>query len=145
MTTTTDAFRVLHPDTFKSNCVKISRLICEAWIGTKTGQQFRRDILDMPLHEVLKKNGINLPEDYLEVELDTGSFNGLIEPDESNLQKGLVFRWKLPYAPWPSNGIEQEEIENWIKICSQWLEEAGNNPDLSFPVPTNPYIPLATT
>ena len=39
-----------------------------------------------------------------------------------------------------------EEVEDWVhNIIPKWLLAEKNKPGQPFPVPPNPYIPLATT
>lgn len=141
----TDALHALTDESFKSHCVKISRLLSEVWLNTENGKTFQEDIKTMSLGDALKNQGIDLHSDFLRYELDTSSYNGSLIPEEI-LDRGLNFVWYLPYAPCPTEAsMKRADIEDWIKTTTEWLERAEEDPNLPFPVPPNPYIPLATT
>ncbi|HAC62419.1 MAG TPA: hypothetical protein DCF68_02495 [Cyanothece sp. UBA12306] len=141
----TDALHALADESFKSHCVKISRLLSEVWLNTENGKTFQEDIKTMSLGDALKNQGIDLHSDFLRYELDTSSYNGSLIPEEI-LDRGLNFVWYLPYAPCPTEAsMNRADIEDWITTTTKWLEKAEEDPNLPFPVPPNPYIPLATT
>ncbi len=130
-------------------CMKIAKLLAQGWLDGpegEEGRQFRQDVVTMELKEALKKHGIDLTvEDWLKFELDTDSYQGGIDLDESKTQEGLVFVWKIPFAPYPAKGITEEQIKGWISTCNDWIDrENYSKPEVPFPKPPNPYIPLAT-
>ena len=142
----TDGLHAIAETSFKIHCVKISRLLSQVWLGTPEGNKFKEDInKGTPLKEALKNQGIELHSDFLRYELDTSTYNGSLIPEEI-LNRGLNFVWYLPYAPCPTEAsMDRKDIEEWIDTTNAWLEKEQNNPGQQFPVPPNPYIPLATS
>jgi hypothetical protein len=135
-----DLHEMLDPD-FKSKLVDISKLICEVWIEEPRGKQFKKALASSrDVSKALLACGIDVP-DKVKFELDTSTYNGSIELEE-DLNQGLTFSWKLPYAAWPQTGITKKELEAWIAKCDGWI--ASGNPKQDFPIPDNIYIPLAT-
>ncbi len=130
--------------------VQISKLLVLAWLDQDEGKQFKHDINEIGVHQALVKQGIFFPADWLKAEIDPDSFLGSVEISEAssweNPKKGLEMVFKIPYAPWPKSGVKEEELHQWIEQCNKWLEAADyDHPDKPFPVPPNPYIPLATS
>lgn len=135
-----DLHEMLDP-VFKSQLVDISKLICEVWIGEPRGNDFKNALnSSRDVRTALQACNINVPE-KVKFELDTATYNGSIEIEE-DLNQGLTFSWKLPYAAWPQTGITQNELKDWIAECDQWI--ASGNFSQDFPIPKNIYIPLAT-
>ncbi|WP_254565807.1 hypothetical protein [Oscillatoria sp. HE19RPO] len=130
--------------------VQISKLLVLAWLNQDEGEQFKHDINELGVHKALVKQGIFFPADWLTAEIDPDSFLGSVEISEAssweNPKKGLEMVFKIPYAPWPQTGVTKQELHEWIEICNNWLKTADyDDPDKPFPVPPNPYIPLATS
>ncbi|WP_199248170.1 hypothetical protein [[Phormidium] sp. ETS-05] len=134
---------------FRRTVVVLSKLLVESWLNEGNGAQFKKDIKELGLHQALKNQGIFFPEKWFRAELDPDSFIGSIQMTEAGWDKaqgGLEMVLKIPYAPWPSNGVTEEELREWNAICNQWLENHKyENPEEPFPSAPSPYIPLATT
>jgi hypothetical protein len=134
---------------FRHTIVKLSKLLVQVWLNEGEGRQFKEDILSQGLEKALINQDLFLPTEWLTAELDVDTFIGSIEIDESDIWKnpefGFKLLWKIPYAPWPQSGVTKEELEEWVKTCDKWLEEENHHkPEAHFPIPKNPYIPLAT-
>lgn len=130
--------------------VQISKLLVQAWLDQDEGTQFKHDINEIGVHQALINQGIFFPADWLKAEIDPDSFLGSVEISEAssweNPKKGLEMVFKIPYAPRPKTGVKKYELYIWINQCNEWLNAADyNDPDKPFPVPPNPYIPLATS
>jgi hypothetical protein len=139
---------------FRATTLKLSKLLAEVWLDTGGGKQFFADIKRVArdkddhteVNTLLLKHEIVLPK-WVRVELLTDSFQGDIQLDESSINKGLEFVWRIPFAPRPNEkAISDGEIREWIGTLDKWIQSSDHNdPETEFPVPPNPYIPLATT
>jgi hypothetical protein len=131
--------------TFKTRVMDMSKLLCEVWLERERGILFKDSLKQgkNTVKEALAECKIYWPDDFLNFELDTSTYNGSIEMSE-DLHRGLTFLWKLPYAAWPEKGITESEITGWIETVDEWLEKTAESPQ-EFPTPPNIYIPLATT
>lgn len=134
----------------RQTMVKISKLLVLAWLKEGEGVKFKNDINKYGVHQALINQEIFFPAEWLTAEIDPDSFIGSIEITEAssweNPKKGLEMVFKIPYAPWPEKGVTEDELKQWVKICNDWLDESKyQEPKEPFPVPPNPYIPLATS
>jgi hypothetical protein len=139
---------------FRVTTLKLSKLLAEVWLDTGAGKKFFADIKEVArkesdtreINELLFEHGIVLPK-WVKVELLTDSFQGNIQLDESSINEGLKFIWRIPFAPRPNeNAINGAEIKEWISTLDKWIKDADHeDPNTGFPVPPNPYIPLAST
>lgn len=140
---------------FRVTTLKLSKLLAEAWLNKGDGAKFVADIKKVAkdskdnreVNDLLEEHGIILPKTWVRVELLTDSFQGDIQLDESSINEGLKFVWRIPFAPRPNqNAISDTEIKEWIKTLDNWIQDSDHDdPNKGFPVPPNPYIPLATT
>jgi hypothetical protein len=136
-----DNFHGAFDASLKTRIVDMSKLLCEVWLKSERGEKFKEALKTKNVKEALAECNISFPDDFVQFELDTSTYNGSIEILEE-LHRGLTFQWKLPYASWPEKGVTEAEIHSWIKTTDEWLQSGDPNQDL--PTPPNIYIPLAT-
>lgn len=137
---------------FRKTIVELSKLLVQVWLGEEPGKIFKEEIMTLGLHQALENQQIFFPAEWFIAELDPDSFLGSIQMSEAGMwskpgnEGGLEMILKIPYAPWPQTGVTEAELQVWIERCNVWLKEAKyENPEHPFPLPPNPYIPLATT
>jgi hypothetical protein len=136
-----DNFHGAFDASLKTRIVDMSKLLCEVWLKSGRGEKFKEALKTKSVKEALAECHIYFPDDFVQFELDTSTYNGSIEILEE-LHRGLTFLWKLPYASWPEKGVTEAEIQSWIYTVDEWLDSDDHNQDL--PTPPNIYIPLAT-
>jgi len=134
---------------FRRVIVELSKLLVQAWLNDPEGVKFKQDIVEYGLNRALADQGIFFPADWLSAQINPDSFVGSIEFSEAatweNPNTGFQMIFKVPYAPWPENGVTQQELEAWRDECQQWIQDKKyDDPRAAFPAPKNPYIPLAS-
>ena len=140
-------------DHFRRVMVEVSKLLVERWQGTPRGKKFDNDVNNAPggMREALHNAGISEIDQlntWINVEATPGASQGSLECDESvNPNRGLVFRWKIPFSDKPpESSLPDQLLVAWIEKCDEWLaSEKPEDPNEPFPDPDNQNIPLATT